>query len=48
MEPRYVVRPTDTERVVAIGSDGARHFIPMPLGAGPLLVKGHQNRPFDV
>lgn len=26
LEPRYVVRPTDTERVVAIGEDGARHF----------------------
>jgi hypothetical protein len=26
LEPRYVVRPTDTERVVAIGKDGARHF----------------------
>jgi putative SOS response-associated peptidase YedK len=27
--PRWVVRPTDTERVVAVGKDGVRHAIPM-------------------
>jgi putative SOS response-associated peptidase YedK len=34
-EPRYVVRPTDTERVVAIGKDGARHFPAMRWGLVP-------------
>jgi putative SOS response-associated peptidase YedK len=33
--PRYVVRPTDTERVVAIGQDGQRHFVPMRWGLVP-------------
>ncbi len=27
--PRYVVRPTDTERVVAVGKDGERHSVAM-------------------
>jgi len=35
LEPRYVVRPTDTERVVAIGKDGARHFPAMRWGLVP-------------
>jgi putative SOS response-associated peptidase YedK len=30
--PRYVVRPTDTERVIAVGKDGGRHAIPMRWG----------------
>src|SRR5271154_847494 len=34
-EPRYVVRPTNTERVVAIGKDGGRHFTPMRWGLVP-------------
>jgi putative SOS response-associated peptidase YedK len=33
--PRYVVRPTDRERVVAIGRDGARHFVAMRWGLVP-------------
>jgi putative SOS response-associated peptidase YedK len=33
--PRYVVRPTDTERLVAVGKDGQRHFIPMRWGLVP-------------
>jgi len=32
LEPCYVVRPTDTEHVVAIGKDGARHFPAMRWG----------------
>jgi putative SOS response-associated peptidase YedK len=36
LEPRYVVRPTDTERVVAIGKDGARHFPAMHWGLVPV------------
>jgi putative SOS response-associated peptidase YedK len=39
LEPRYVVRPTNTERVVAVGSDGARHFIPMRWGLVPFWAK---------
>jgi len=39
MEPRYVVRPTDTERVVAVGKDGQRHFIPMRWGLVPWWAK---------
>jgi putative SOS response-associated peptidase YedK len=35
LEPRYVVRPTDTERVVAIEKDGARHFSAMRWGLVP-------------
>ena len=35
LEPRYVVRPTDTEHVVAIGKDGARHFPAMRWGLVP-------------
>jgi putative SOS response-associated peptidase YedK len=35
LEPRYLVRPTDTERVVAIGKDGARHFPAMRWGLVP-------------
>jgi len=38
-EPRYVVRPTDTERVVAIGKDGAKHFPPMRWGLVPPWAK---------
>ncbi len=30
--PCYVVRPTDTERVVAVGKDGGRHAVPMRWG----------------
>jgi hypothetical protein len=30
--PRWVVRPTDTERVVAVGKDGQRHAVPMRWG----------------
>jgi putative SOS response-associated peptidase YedK len=30
--PRYVVRPTDTERVVAVGKDRERHSVPMRWG----------------
>jgi len=37
--PRYVVRPTDTERVVAIGKDGERRFIPMRWGLVPWWAK---------
>jgi putative SOS response-associated peptidase YedK len=33
--PRYVVRPTDTERVVAVGKDGQRHAVPMRWGLVP-------------
>jgi hypothetical protein len=29
LAPCYVVRPTTTENIVAIGKDGGRHFIPM-------------------
>lgn len=35
MEPRYVVRPTNTERVVAVGQDGERHLVPMRWGLVP-------------
>jgi putative SOS response-associated peptidase YedK len=35
LEPRYVVRPTDAERVIAIGKDGARHFPAMRWGLVP-------------
>jgi putative SOS response-associated peptidase YedK len=35
LEPRYVVRPTDTEDVVAIGKDGCRHFPAMRWGLVP-------------
>ncbi len=34
-QPRYVVRPTDSEHVVAIGRDGARHFVAMRWGLVP-------------
>ena len=37
--PRWVVRPTDTERVVAIGKDGGRHSIPMRWGLVPWWAK---------
>lgn len=37
--PRYVVRPTDTERVVAMGKDGGRHSIPMRWGLVPYWAK---------
>lgn len=37
--PRYVVRPTDTERVVAVGKDGARHAVPMRWGLVPWTAK---------
>lgn len=33
--PRYVVRPPDTERVVAVGKDGTRHAIAMRWGLIP-------------
>jgi putative SOS response-associated peptidase YedK len=36
--PRYVVRPTDTERVVAIGKDGGRHAVPIRWGLVPAGV----------
>jgi putative SOS response-associated peptidase YedK len=39
LEPRYVVRPTNTERVVAIARDGARHLVPMRWGLVPFLAK---------
>ena len=39
LEPRYIVRPTDTERVVAIGKDGGRHFVPMRWGLVPHWAK---------
>jgi putative SOS response-associated peptidase YedK len=39
LEPRYVVRPTDTERVVAIGKDGQRHFVAMRWGLVPFWAK---------
>lgn len=35
LEGHYVVRPTDTERVVAIGKDGSRHFPTMRWGLVP-------------
>lgn len=35
MEPRYVVRPTNTERVVAVGKSGDREFVPMRWGLVP-------------
>ena len=35
LEPRYVVRPTDAEHVIAIGKDGARHFPAMRWGLVP-------------
>ena len=37
--PRYVVRPTDTERVVAVGKDGERHSVPMRWGLVPYWAK---------
>jgi putative SOS response-associated peptidase YedK len=37
--PRYVVRPTDTERVVAVGKDGGRHAVPMRWGLVPWWAK---------
>ncbi len=37
--PRYVVRPTDTERVVAIGKDGGRHAVPMRWGLVPRTAR---------
>lgn len=36
--PRYVVRPTDTERVVAVGKDGGRHAVPMRWGLVPRMA----------
>jgi putative SOS response-associated peptidase YedK len=33
--PHYVVRPTDTERVVAVRKDGGRHAVPMRWGLVP-------------
>ncbi|MGH7074124.1 MAG: SOS response-associated peptidase [Stellaceae bacterium] len=39
LEPRYVVRPTDTERVVAIGGDGRRHFVAMRWGLVPFWAR---------
>ena len=35
LEPRYVVRPTDTEHVVAVGKEGTRHFPAMRWGLVP-------------
>ncbi len=37
--PRYVVRPTDTERVIAVGKDGQRHAVPMRWGLVPWWAK---------
>jgi putative SOS response-associated peptidase YedK len=37
--PRYVVRPTDTERVVAVGKDGGRHAVPMRWGLVPFWAE---------
>lgn len=37
--PRYVVRPTDVERVVAVGKDGGRHAVPMRWGLVPRTAK---------
>lgn len=37
--PRYIVRPTDTERVVAVGKDGGRHAVPMRWGLVPWWAK---------
>ena len=37
--PRWVVRPTDTERVVAVGKDGQRHAVPMRWGLVPYWAK---------
>ena len=37
--PRYVVRPTDTERVVAVGKDGGRHAVPMRWGLVPYWAR---------
>jgi putative SOS response-associated peptidase YedK len=37
--PRYVVRPTDTERVVAVGKDGERHAVAMRWGLVPWWSK---------
>lgn len=42
LEPRYVVRPTDTERVVAIGKDGALHFPAMRPGIVTALAPRRQ------
>jgi len=36
---RWVVRPTDTERVVAVGEDGQRHSVPMRWGLIPYWSK---------
>lgn len=38
-EPRYLIRPTSTERVVAVGQEGARRFIPMRWGLVPFWAK---------
>jgi putative SOS response-associated peptidase YedK len=35
MEPRYVVKISNVEYVVAIGKDGKRHFMPMRWGLVP-------------
>ena len=39
MEPRYLVRPTNLESVVAIGKDGGRHLVPMRWGLVPPWAK---------
>lgn len=39
LPPRTVVRPTDSESVVAIGKDGGRHFVAMRWGLVPFWAK---------
>ena len=39
MEPRYVVRPTNIEAVVAIGKDSKRRLVPMRWGLVPPWAK---------
>ncbi len=45
MEPRYVIRPTDVERVVAVGKDGKRHLVPMRWDLVPPTTEDIKKKP---